>query len=198
MKIECKLKREGGTHVDLGKTKYHFAPLADGAHVALVEDEAHQDRFLSIPEAYRLYRGELAAAPISAPGPAKANGTTVIGPAPLPEQPTAQPDAEQFQGVDGYQASYEFGSVGYSIEAIIVKAAKANGLSPKDWNDLSEDGRAGLIDDVLDALAADTNGDGVVDSAEERAALAQQYEAKFGKKPHHNLGVAKLRAALAE
>jgi hypothetical protein len=56
MKIECKLKRPGGTHVTLGGVKYHFAPQADGAHVADVADEAHQDRLLGIAEAYRVYR----------------------------------------------------------------------------------------------------------------------------------------------
>lgn len=61
MKIECKLKRDGGTHVDIDTIKYHFAPQADGAHVADVTEEAHVDRFLSIAEAYRLYRGEKAA-----------------------------------------------------------------------------------------------------------------------------------------
>ena len=48
MKIECILKREGGSVVDLGGVEYHFEPLADGAHVADVENEAHIDRFLSI------------------------------------------------------------------------------------------------------------------------------------------------------
>jgi hypothetical protein len=58
MKIECKLKRPGGTHVTLGGAKYHFAPQADGAHVADVADEAHQDRLLGIAEAYRIYRAK--------------------------------------------------------------------------------------------------------------------------------------------
>lgn len=57
MDIECKLIREGGTRVTIGETEYHFAPRDDGAHVATVEDEEHQDTFLAIPEAYGLYRG---------------------------------------------------------------------------------------------------------------------------------------------
>jgi hypothetical protein len=55
MKIECILKRPGGTKVDLGGTEYHFAPQADGAHVAVVKENAHIQRFLSIPEGYRIY-----------------------------------------------------------------------------------------------------------------------------------------------
>lgn len=56
MQIECILKREGGTKTAIGEIEYHFAPQADGAHVADVENEDHQDRFLAISEGYRLYR----------------------------------------------------------------------------------------------------------------------------------------------
>ena len=56
MKIECKNQREGGSLIDIGGTEYHFQPLADGAHVADVANEEHVERFLSIPEAYCLYR----------------------------------------------------------------------------------------------------------------------------------------------
>lgn len=55
MKIECILKRQGGTHVDMGGVVYHFAPQPDGAHVADIEDNAHIQRFLGIPEGYRIY-----------------------------------------------------------------------------------------------------------------------------------------------
>jgi hypothetical protein len=59
--IECKIIREGGSIIPMGDVEYHFAPRADGAHVAEVENEEHADRFLSITEGYRLYRGEVAA-----------------------------------------------------------------------------------------------------------------------------------------
>lgn len=55
--IECKLIREGGTFASIGTTEYHFAPQDDGAHVANVEDDEHVDRFLSISDGYRMYRG---------------------------------------------------------------------------------------------------------------------------------------------
>lgn len=55
MKIECILKREGGSKVEIGSTEYHFAPQADGAHVAEVSNNGHIQRFLSIPEGYRIY-----------------------------------------------------------------------------------------------------------------------------------------------
>ncbi len=55
MKIECILKRPGGTHAEIGGITYHFAPNADGAHVADVADNDHIQRFLGIPEGYRIY-----------------------------------------------------------------------------------------------------------------------------------------------
>jgi len=56
MKIECKNKREGGSVIDIGGVEYHFKPQADGAHVADVAYEEHIERFLSIPEAYCIYK----------------------------------------------------------------------------------------------------------------------------------------------
>lgn len=105
MDIECKLKRDGGSIIPLGDVTYHFAPREDGAHVATVEDEAHQERFLSITEAYRLYRG--------------------------------------------------------------------------------------------DAPSADAGDDTPADTSEERAALAAEYKARFGKAPASRLSAAKIREALA-
>lgn len=103
MQIECILKREGGTVAEIGGIDYHFEPLADGAHVAEVENDDHVDRFLSISEGYRLYR----------PG----------------------------------------------------KNKPADETAPED-----------------DA---------------ERAALAEQYEAKFGKKPHYKKSIDAIKAELA-
>ena len=101
MKIECILKREGGSKVEIGGTEYHFAPQPDGAHVAEVSNNGHIQRFLSIPEGYRIY-GE--------PG--------------------------------------------------------------------------------------DQDGDG--DDDDERLALVAEYEAKFGKKPHHKASVDTIRKQLSE
>lgn len=55
MKIECILKRKGGTVAEIGGIEYHFKPQEGGAHVADVKDNAHIQRFLSIPEGYRIY-----------------------------------------------------------------------------------------------------------------------------------------------
>ena len=52
MKIEHILKREGGTVIPMGGQSYHFAPDAEGRHVAEVTDPAHIERFLSIREGF--------------------------------------------------------------------------------------------------------------------------------------------------
>jgi hypothetical protein len=53
VKIQCLLKREGGTKIEIGGKDYHFQPQADGTHVAEVKDQSHIKRLLSIKEAYR-------------------------------------------------------------------------------------------------------------------------------------------------
>ncbi len=55
MKIECILKRQGGTVVDLGGKTYHFKPQDDGAHVAEVADDEHAEKLLAVSEAYQPY-----------------------------------------------------------------------------------------------------------------------------------------------
>ncbi len=49
MKIECKIRRQGGSLITLDGERYHFAPDDLGRHVAEVTQQAHIDRFLEIP-----------------------------------------------------------------------------------------------------------------------------------------------------
>jgi hypothetical protein len=63
MNIESIIRRQGGTKVELDGVSYHFEPIADGRHVAFVEDEDHIGKFLAIPEGYRIAKGVTAAAP---------------------------------------------------------------------------------------------------------------------------------------
>lgn len=60
MKIVCKLKRQGGTKVDIGKVQYHFKPEnpadPDSPHSCEVTNPDHAARFLAINEAY--YRAD--------------------------------------------------------------------------------------------------------------------------------------------
>jgi hypothetical protein len=56
-KIECKIKRAGGSKIDIGGVDYHFKPTSDaeGApHVCEVKDEEHIARFLEIRDGYKL------------------------------------------------------------------------------------------------------------------------------------------------
>lgn len=53
MKIECVLRRPGGTTVNIGGIDYSFAPDARGRHVAEVTQPEHIRAFASI-EGYRL------------------------------------------------------------------------------------------------------------------------------------------------
>lgn len=50
-------RRDGGTIVSMpidgGSIEYHFKPRADGAHIADVDEQAHVDRFMDIPEGFR-------------------------------------------------------------------------------------------------------------------------------------------------
>lgn len=61
MKIECTLKRKGGTHVDLEGKDYHFKPEAvngviETAHVCEVATKSHIKTFLAI-DAYQVFDG---------------------------------------------------------------------------------------------------------------------------------------------
>lgn len=65
MKIECKCKREGGSVIDIDGTHYEFKPDANGAHVAEVTNTEHIERFLAIPEGYKIHgKAEAKPAPV--------------------------------------------------------------------------------------------------------------------------------------
>lgn len=79
MQIQCKLKRAGGTVIELGDTSYHFKPNDKGDHVAEVADDDHAETLLAITEGYEAYEQEPATGEQSAPsagsGEAKATRT---------------------------------------------------------------------------------------------------------------------------
>ena len=175
MKIESIIKRVKGHTVELGGKAYEFLPPD---YVAEVEDPDHIGRFLSIVEGYRA---------------AGASG----------EIPLVKPKSEASSqvillGSDVHPSAFEINGKEYSLGDVVQLAYAASGLNAEAWNGLSEGERADLIDEQLDKLAADTNGDGEVDASEERAAAVKDYEAKFGKKPHGKWSVERIREALAE
>jgi len=54
MLIESRIRRAKGTRVTLDGTEYHFTPNKDGVHVADVSNADHIDRFLAVPEGFRV------------------------------------------------------------------------------------------------------------------------------------------------
>lgn len=56
--IESIIRRKGGTKVRLNGTEYHFTPDEEGRHVAEVSKNAHIQRFLAVPEGFRLLDDE--------------------------------------------------------------------------------------------------------------------------------------------
>lgn len=179
MKIECILKRDGGTRTDIGGAVYHFAPLSDGAHVAEVAETDHIDRFLSIPEGYRVYHGQ--AERKSQPEPITRPDTV---------KPVEQPKPSvMLSGSEQHPPEFTIAGKVYTQLDVVQIAFAASGLTSDEWNDLGEDERAAKIDIALDDLS---------ETADERAELVAQYEAKFGKKPHGKASIETIKAKLAE
>lgn len=128
MKIECKLKREGGSTIDIGGVAYEFKPQADGAHVADVGNKEHAERFLSIPEAYGIYA---AGKPVKeAPAPV-VKEPAVEGPAAdeaVESTETPEIVADAGDDLDALKAAYKakFGSLPhYKWTAETIKAKLA-------------------------------------------------------------------------
>lgn len=210
MKIACLGLRKGGTKVDLDGLEYHFEHLEDGKHVAVVEDEAHIDRFLSISDHYKVYHGAL----------------TPKNPAPVRIAAAGKPrvfvapkvDSQTLYGSNVHETSYEIGGKTYSLGDIVALAHKTSELTVEEWNELDEDDRHAKIDITLDDLAeaaelAETKqpeapeapkapeAPAVATTAaagDERAALVEQYKAKFGQAPHYRASIDTIKAKLAE
>lgn len=193
MKIECTLHRKGGTVVELPGKTYHFAPQEDGKHVAEVANEAHIERFLAIPEAYRLLRTKAAEA---------ADATF----APKGDEGGQEQDFDAIiplAHAANFEATYDINGRTYALGEFVERAFADSGLTREDWNDLPDDTRAVKIETTMDAVAEGEITLPVpevapVDTpeAEDRAALAAEYKAKFGKLPHAKWTAEKIKAAL--
>jgi hypothetical protein len=191
MKIESILKRQGGTHADIGGISYHFEPLDDGAHVADVEQDGHIDAFLAIPEGYKVYHGKIAP---------KGKASTVVAlklvPITMPSKTTVP-----LAGSEQHPPVFDVNGRSFTQLEVVAKAFAASGLTSDEWNDLGDDERAAKIDITLDDMAdADeiptaADADEAV-AADARALLVSQYEEKFGKKPHYRLSAEKIQAEL--
>ena len=193
MKIECKIIRDGGSKVDLDGIEYHFEPLADGAHVAEIENIKHIDRFLSIGEGYRVYHGTLE--PVGQP--VKLSLPVVSDRSDLRNSENST--AKTLYGSSVHDASYDINGKTYSLGDVVQQAFAASRLSAEEWNDLEEEDRHAKIDIMLDAMAEQTEAAPAADLVlDERATLAAAYKAKFGKAPHYKASVDTLKTSLAE
>lgn len=89
--IESILKRGGGSVIPMPNPEitYHFAPDQEGRHVAVVADPGHAQRFMQIPEGFRLV-GAVAAPPMGAriEAPAAPEAPTAPAPEPVSEAET--------------------------------------------------------------------------------------------------------------
>jgi len=192
MKIQCTLHREGGTVVEMPGQTYHFTPQGDGRHVAEVTIEAHIERFLSIPEAYKIARsaaGEAAAATFEPRKDGDAPAATL-------------PDGEALSGSSSNPATFDIAGKTHALAEVVKRAFTDSCLAVENWNELPEETRALKIDLVLDGIV-----DGEIeipswpapleDKPDERTLLVQQYQEKFGKSPG-NMRTETIRAKLAE
>ena len=181
MNIQCKLIREGGTRAEVFGVEYHFIPQEDGSHVAVVENDAHVERFLSIPEAYGIYKG---AAEVKTADPVKLFEPKI---APKVED---EPDIE-LAGSDEHPESFEINGSTYTLQQIVRIAYDESGMDAAEWNELTPESRAARLDTVLDNIA-DAANDPTIDE------LRAAYKEKFGKNPHPSAKAETLKARLEE
>lgn len=191
--IECKLIRAGGTRATIESTEYHFQPYTDGAHVATVDNEEHADRFLSIREGYRLYRGEgkpVAAAMAEARAALKPEGVLAGAVAPIPEAPVALNICTNL-----FEPAYTIHGAVHTLADVAQAACNAAGLSTEAWNTLADIERSDAIEAELDRL--DAAGPATTPEEVDRETLVAQYVALYGKKPHYTATVDKIRELIA-
>lgn len=198
--IESKIKREGGTEIPFGNVVYKFLPYTDGAHVCEVGNPEHADRLLAITEGYCLYRGTgTLVGQLSASAPALVARRVEPAAAPVPAPATAP---EILLGGD-YPATITIHGVDYQLGTIVAQAQAKSGMPSTMWNEVPQDVRDGFIEAELNALedagpaAAPEQPAAAPALSADRDALVAQYTEVFGKKPHYNLGVAKLQEMIA-
>lgn len=185
MKIECLLKRENGTQVELDDDIYDFQPNDKNEHIAEVSKKGHIDTLLAIP----VYKEH-----------GKAGAKTVNKTAPPPPPPADTP----LQGLDWTPVDNPYGDGKSVTTAELVNQAFAmSGLSEAEWNALPRETVAEKLIVELDLLTDNTppaptepDDKEYVPPADELVAL--RAEAKALKIPSaHLLGAEKLKAAIA-
>lgn len=227
MKIECLIRRAGGSRVqmDAPKREYHFKPGDnEQRHIADVDVESHAKAFLRIKEGYRAVDGE---------------------DLPKEDHKDEIPDRE-LKGSAVHSSSYIIkGGDEISLEDLVNMAFDDSGLDEQAWNNLPDHERYEFIDTTLSELQngeqsedapvftsvgepvnataqqaeadkgtpsvnlqddqdaaddKDADGNGVDDDLEGLTGkeLIPLYEAKFGRKPSSKMKVDDIRRALSE
>lgn len=209
MKIECILKRKGGTYVEMSRPDktYHFAPQDDDRHIAEVTDDGHIERFLAIREAYRIARTPGASADES-DATASLRSTVTLPPADTPPPPVTLCPGETLMGSSEHPATFDINGTTYTLGDVVLRAFQDSGVTVENWNELTDEQRATKIDIVLDGIedgeivlapaSTTQQPPAQVSEADERAALVEAYTAKFGKAPAANIKIDTLKAKLAE
>lgn len=145
MKLECKIKRVGGTDVDLPPNTIQFRPIdptrADSPHVCDVTSEQAQRLILADPRVYVLFdEAAAAAAPKLAP-------PSPPPPKPVPQQPVA------LYGSSTLPSHIDIGGgATLPLGDIVREAFKLSSLSADEWNNLDEAVRDARLQAVIDAV----------------------------------------------
>lgn len=222
MLIESIIKRVPPTEIVLGDTTYKFKPDDKGRHVAEVTDKHHIARLLSISEGYQLADDE----PL--PKSVKAELNKEIEERAKQQPILAPVDDGVLKGSTVHLATFTIKGEQVSIEDVIADAHEMSGMTTAEWNAMPDDARHDLIDAALDAMSDDDNDPANPETppapdataptepaaadmvpakppatpeaaaADEREALALEYKAKFGAKPHYKWAIEKIREELAK
>lgn len=188
MKIESIIRRKNGTRVEMDEAVYHFKPTdADERHLCEVEIKAHIQRFLAIPEGYQ---------------PADLSDLSDIT-QPAPAEPTGeQPVLGTLDGVveqDGTVTKLE--ELPRDQLLVLARDMEIEGAEDMTDEQLAAAVRAEPVEPVDEPTEEPTKDEPQKDKAPaelSRDDLAKQYEAKFGKRPHHKLSAERIKQILAE
>lgn len=186
MKIECTIKRKGGTKVTIEGRKYHFRPDEDNRHVENVEHKPDIDRFLGIPEAYRPLNQDHAGSPAG-------DGGSHLEPS----------GDEELKGSAVHPDTIEIDGAELDLSDVVASAFDQSEMSVEEWNALSDDDRHARIDDYLDSLAGEEGDEEDGEETEEERLerlerLRAEYREAFGKQPHGQMKAETIEKKLKE
>lgn len=188
--IESIIRRKGGTKVRLNGTEYHFTPDEEGRHVAEVSKNAHIQRFLAVPEGFRLLDDE-------EEGEERDGLNGGLQPNEDDDQPSEEEFAEmlswykELTGNDGEGMTFEQLS-----EAVEVAEAESRlNDSSDDDAEQEQDQEPGVTTEPkADEVPLERQDPATVDEA----ALRAHFEEVIGEKAHPRMKVENIQARIIE